>query len=362
MQVSQRFHNNTYAPGIATYGIDGKTGDVGLPGTSMFFTDFNLTDNNDFKSFASKITSRLLPLKYKEILLDRKYINGDYFITRNGEIYMLKNINELSIYSMNNLLQNNEVVDITEYLEYIGNFSKENPDDIFNTETDIRTDKLIITDSSTNITNDTSALLTLNKTNKGIGKVDFISMNTLYGSAGNMNLNISYDNTLKAFKMESKYPIVLDSNVYIKQDSNIQQTSQYSPILTTNNSITNFYGICNNLTYNIDSSIYTYTKKDSSTLYYGSIYIISLNDILQLNTLNDNDITLHFQNNNFQDFQLFKKEEMIYYFKQDYDFVKLNDLISQIIYNDLDNIQLSLIYNIEIFIKKQNRNIIGYKI
>ena len=70
----------------------------------MFFTDFNLTDNNDFKSFASKITSRLLPLKYKEILLDRKYINGDYFITRNGEIYMLKNINELSIYSMNNSL------------------------------------------------------------------------------------------------------------------------------------------------------------------------------------------------------------------------------------------------------------------
>ena len=361
MQVSQRFHNNTYAPGIATYGIDGKTGDVGLPGTSMFFTDFDLTDNEELKQFSTKITSRLLPIKIKEILLDRKYINGDYFITRTGKIYMLIDINKLSIFCMNNSIQNDEDIDLLDYFTFIGTFSKENIDDIFNTENDIRTDKLIITDSETNITNDTSALLTLNKTNIGIGKVDFLSLNTLYGSSGNMNFNISYDNTLKSFKLESQYPIVIDSNVYIKQDTNLQQTSQYSPILTTNNGITNFYGICNNLTYNIDSSIYTYTKPDSSTIYYGSIFIISLNDILQLNTLNDNDITLHFQNYNFQDFQLFKKEELVYYFKQDYDFVKLNDLISKILYDDFDNIQLSIIYNIEIYIKKQNRNLIGYK-
>ena len=42
MKVSQRFHNDTYAPGIATYGNDGKTGEKGLPGTSMFFTNYFL--------------------------------------------------------------------------------------------------------------------------------------------------------------------------------------------------------------------------------------------------------------------------------------------------------------------------------
>ena len=61
MKVSQRFHNETYAPGIATYGINGKTGEQGLPGTSMFFTDYSLP--GELLQFAQKITSRKLPIK-----------------------------------------------------------------------------------------------------------------------------------------------------------------------------------------------------------------------------------------------------------------------------------------------------------
>ena len=278
MQVSQRLHNNTYAPGIATYGIDGKTGDMGLPGTSMFFTDFDLTIPEEFKKFVNKITSRMLPLKIKEIVLERKYVNGDQFVMMNGYIYKLTDINTLSLNSMNN-----DLGEFTNYFMWIGNFSKENDNDVFSQiDNNIWKNKLTITDQDTDeITDESNALLTLNKTNKGIGSVDFITMNALYGSSGNMNLNISYDNSLKAFKLNSQYPIVIDSNLYVKQTSNLQ-TSQYSPILTTNNGITNFYSICNNINYNLDSSIYTYTKKDSSVLYYGSIYIITLNKIMNL--------------------------------------------------------------------------------
>ena len=143
MQVSQRFHNNTYAPGIATYGVDGKTGDMGLPGTSMFFTDFDLTNINEFKSFAQKITSRMLPIQIKEIVLDRKYVNGDSFVMKNGTVYMLKDINELSLNSMNDNLQD----DLTVYFEHIGNFSKEE-DDVFSIkDNNIQVDKLVITNN-----------------------------------------------------------------------------------------------------------------------------------------------------------------------------------------------------------------------
>ena len=209
MQVSQRLHNNTYAPGIATYGIDGKTGDMGLPGTSMFFTDFDLTKPEEFKEFANKITSRMLPIKIQEIVLDRKYVNGDNFVTMKGDVYLLLDINKLSLDSMNNNLSQNEIIN---YFTKIGNFSKKDISDIFSqNDNNIQTNKLTLTDSL-DITNDSEALLSINKINKGIGQVDFINMNALYGSTANMNFNISYDNTLKAFKLDSKYPIVIDSN------------------------------------------------------------------------------------------------------------------------------------------------------
>lgn len=363
MQVSQRFHNNTYAPGIATYGIDGKTGDMGLPGTSMFFTDFDLTNNDEFKLFAQKITSRMLPIQIKEIVLDRKYVNGDSFVMKNGTVYMLKDINELSLNSMNDNLQN----DITAYFEHIGNFSKDEEDDVFSIkDNNIQVDKLVITnnipgENEEPETYDSNALLSINKINKGIGNVEFINMNALYGSAGNMNLTISYDNALKAFKLDSQYPIVIDSNLYVKQGTT-NQTSQYSPVLTTTNGITNFYSICNNIGFNLDSSIFTYTKKDSSVLYYGSVYIVTLNQNSNLlNTLKDNNINLHFQNGVYQDFQLYRENELTYYFKQNYDYVKLNELITKVLFYELKNIQISLIYNIEIYIQKQETNLIGYK-
>ena len=52
---------------------------------------------------------------------------------------------------------------------------------------------------------------------------------------------------------------------------------------------------------------------------------------------------------------------MTYYFKQDYELVKLNELISKVIFSELKNIQLSLIYNIEIYLQKHETNLIGYQ-
>ena len=355
MQVSQRFHNDTYAPGVATYGIPGKPGDSGNPGTSMFFTDFDITNGIEFKQFAQKITSRMLPLKTTEIVLNRKYIDNDIFVLKNGDVYLLTDITKLSQDSLNGNLSG-----CSDYLNKISQFDKQNS--IFNgNNTNIQIkEKLNITDSTEF---DGQGLLNIQKVNPGTGDVVFIDIESLYGSAGNQNLKISYDNTLKGFKFSSQYPIFIDSNLYVNQQETLQ-ISNYSPIVSVSNGITNFYSICKELTYNLDSSIYTYTKKDSSVIYYGSIYIITLQDeeniLNRLLDFTDSSLMLHFQNKSFQDFQLYRDTEKTYYFKQDYDFVKLNDIITKVYYYDLNDVQMSLIYNIEIYLTKKNAKLLGY--
>lgn len=72
MQISQRFHNDTYAPGIATYGIQGKDGEQGTPGTSLFFSEYSIL--GEYLDFVRKITSRMLPVKNQQIQLKRKFV------------------------------------------------------------------------------------------------------------------------------------------------------------------------------------------------------------------------------------------------------------------------------------------------
>jgi hypothetical protein len=85
---------------------------------------------------------------------------------------------------------------------------------------------------------------------------------------------------LKGFVFKSKYPIVFDSNVFVHSNSATQPTqiNQYSPVLTNNKSITKFVGLCNELSYSLDASIYRYSVDDTSALYYGSVYNITLNE------------------------------------------------------------------------------------
>lgn len=358
MKVSQRLHNDTYAPGIPTYGIPGKTGDKGEPGTGMFFCDYNLP--SQINQLAQKITSRKLPLQNKEVVLDRKYINGDTFVTRNGKVYKLKNIELLSKNYANGALGNGE-----QYLDVIGVFDTERS--IFNNDNNsLKTSYLVISDSSASYNNNPStALLTLNRKNNVNGSTSFINFNSLYGPLPRMNLEIKYDNTLSAFVFQSDYPIVFEANTYVKQNA-IKPLYGYSPIVTNENTITKFYGIAQKVIYNLDASIYSYTKKDSSTVYYGCLYTVDMvekNDGILNNYLVDSStLIVHFQNNQTQDFQVYRESELTYYFREDYNYVVINDVINEVYSHYLPTIQVSLISNVEVYLKKGHTHLVGYKI
>lgn len=368
MKVSERFHNDTYAPGIPTYGIEGKTGDTGEPGVSMFFTDYSINEfdtNNDFVGFAQKITSRKLPLINYDVVLERHYVNGDQFVMRNGLVYRLKNIDDLAK-SVANGFDGFTQDMIENYLDYIGEFDIE--ESIFNEDNNQHKSKYLILSDNPTGDNPSTGLLTLNRKNNLNGYVSFLNLNALYKSLPNINLDIRYDNTLSAFVFKSDYPIVFDANTYFKMDADPNKSIYgYSPVVYKENTITNFYGTCKKLQYDLDASVYSYTKEDSSTIYFGCLYLINIQTDENVNVLDNyvtenSSIMVHFQNEQYQDFQVYRPHELTYYFKEDYDEVHLNKLLNNLQVFYLNNIQVSLIDNIEVYLHKNNINIIGYKI
>ena len=369
MQISQRFHNDTYAPGIATYGIQGKDGEQGTPGTSLFFSEYSLPD--EYLDFASKITSRMLPVKHKEIQLKRKYVNGDQFVDPSGQVYLLKDINQLII-DINNGTNLEQGI-----LEYIGKFNSIKNSDIFNDNSNsgiLRAHKFIISDD--NETTDVSSLLTVSHTNKGTDNdINFINLESLYSGQHDMNLDIKFSKKYNGFMISSKYPVYLNANVYTKFNDSNNSNNEYSPVYTTADNkskpITDYIASVKDLSCKLDASIYSYTKKDTSIIYYGVVYKISFiaddneSDTNQWNdfvsTYDNGNTVIHFQNKDHSDFIKVMPSIRDYNFRQDYDYVKLNDLINKVQYTDLPNVAISVINGIEAYVNIKNKNMSGIR-
>ena len=377
MQISQRFHNDTYAPGIATYGIQGKDGEQGTPGTSLFFSEYSLSGEPDnsskYREFASKITSRMLPVKHKEIQLKRKYVNGDQFVDPSGQVYLLKDINQLII-DINNGIPIKQLVG--SILEYIGKFNSIKNSDIFNDNSNsgiLRAHKFIISDDSKTATG--SGLLTVSHTTKDTDNdINFINLESLYSGQHDMNLDIKFSKKYNGFMISSKYPIYLNANVYTKFNNTNNTNNDYSPVYTTadnkSKTITDYIATTKDLRCDIDASIYSYTKKDTSIIYYGVIYKISFgrkDDTNSkqwedfVNTYDNGNTIIHFQNKEHSDFTTVIPTIQNYNFRQDYDYVKLNDLINKVQYNDLPNVAISVINGIEAYVNIKNKNMSGIR-
>lgn len=371
MQISQRFHNDTYAPGIATYGIQGKDGEQGTPGTSLFFSEYSLP--GEYLDFARKITSRMLPVKNEQIQLKRKFVNGDQFVDPDGKVYLLMDINQL-IRDINN--GTNQTWS-KEKLKYIGKFNSTNNSDIFsdtNNSGTLRAHKFIISDDSKTATG--SGLLTVSHINKDTDNdINFINLESLYSGQHDMNLDIKFSKKYNGFMISSKYPVYLNANVYTKFNNTNNTNNDYSPVYTTadnkSKSITDYIASVKDLSCKLDASIYSYTKKDTSIIYYGVVYKISFvaddneSDTNQWNdfvsTYDNGNTVIHFQNKDHSDFIKVMPSIRDYNFRQDYDYVKLNDLINKVQYTDLPNVAISVINGIEAYVNIKNKNMSGIR-
>ena len=371
MQISQRFHNDTYAPGIATYGIQGKDGEKGTPGTSLFFSEYSLP--GEYLDFVRKITSRMLPVKNEQIQLKRKFVNGDQFVDPTGKVYLLMDINQL-IRDINN--GTNQTWS-NEKLKYIGKFNSTNNSDIFsdtNNSGTLRAHKFIISDDSKTATG--NGLLTVSHTTKDTDNdINFINLESLYSGQHDMNLDIKFSKKYNGFMISSKYPIYLNANVYTKFNDSNNSNNEYSPVYTTadnkSKTITDYIASAKDLSCTLDASIYSYTKKDASVIYYGVVYKISFGHVNNgketnmwndfVNTYGSGNTVIHFQNKEYSDFTTIIPSIMDYNFRWDYDYVKLNDLINKVQYTDLPNVAISVINGIEAYVNIKNKNMSGIR-
>lgn len=264
--ISQKVNNYNYAPGIATYGIDGKTGETGKDGNNIYFTDFNLKDINDLQKFAVQIVQNFLPLQNSTIKISRSYKNDDLFFDKMGIIYKLKEID--------NLLNNIEsLTGWDAYFVIAGQISIADDSSIF-----IMQDNRLILNSSLYggydiITgpsyNDVSNIIDKNAVvniisnnvneNDNIEMVNIQSIDDVDIEDG--KLQVYYKTTENAFYLDSNTPIVINGDVKLNTENNTNnEYDNFSTVLTSNDTITYFKHICDKLRYNVlyDSSVNQY--------------------------------------------------------------------------------------------------------
>lgn len=352
-EISTVRHTNTYAPGIGTYGVPGIQGIPGKNGNSVFLTTFSVKDN--LSDICSRIASSKALVKYDDYEYDRPFQNGDMILDKSGDLYIISNINQLIIDNRNGIVDT-----VNTYFTYQGVY-----DLTFNINANIYNETTVIAENTSHKIDEPSALLTLVKTPENNISA-FIDMKSIYNGIPDINFKVYYDNITNTFHLNSSYPICIDAPVSVKYD-NIIQSSEYSPIQCTENSITSYVSLCKNIRVNIVCDVYDYTKNDTATTYYGAIYTLEISyhnpvetsssdDVLQqlLSVCHEDNINMfmiHIQNGIWQDYQKLREGVVNYSFKQELDAISRNQLIQSLTSNR-DNLQISLIYNLEVFLTK----------
>lgn len=247
--ISKKIYNDEYAPGIATYGINGETGDQGANGNSIFYTSFDIYNNtgNSMEMFIQKIRNKMLPVHNSNIILDREYQKGDYFFDNNGNIYRLDNIDEII-----NPTSDNASSIWTSYLTLCGKMNTSSTDAYIskasngrlNINNDYQGMDLIINNIGYGVDDTNYVLRIISDSPNSENKIEFICLSAINGYNISDQLNIFYDTALNAYHLKTEGPLLIDSEVKIKKSGSNVNIDGYSPVVINETPITSFYNIC----------------------------------------------------------------------------------------------------------------------
>lgn len=306
-------NNNLYAPGLATYGVKGNDGSIGIPGKSIYYTSFDKNIEEDLNTLKLKIqNNEVLSNNINSSLGDRTYQNGDLILDSNGIIYELSiensNINFIELGRLNQ----NEFF----YLSGVSYLQKERVINNFGIAVDyINTSSKNISDVSSYIYNGN-----INYNNVNIPYINFPHINysdiqqngyipfELYttGNTGS-ELSLVYDTVNNSFNYISNANLVLSAsdNIYVNNNKMIYDQNNLGSVLTTNDirSINLFNSQLNNLTdeiFNVSNSntVLTITYNLSKLFKNSNIDINSIIINLHINNVYTNEDQLDFTNLN----------------------------------------------------------------
>ena len=250
--LSQKYANYNYAPGIATYGIDGKTGQSGNDGNNIYFTDYNINENDGLSDLMQKILNNYLPIKGVDTKINRAYKENDIFFDRNGIIYKLININvSLSLTEWKDYFTIVGKIHINDDEQYFGIVNnrlvlntKYNGYDICSNVNANDASQYINTEAAVNIVSRNI------DENDNIEMVRMQSIDDVDVEDGKMS--VLYKTTENAFYIDSNKPIVIDGDLKVENDNNTNnEYDNFSTVLTSNDPITYFKYLCDNLNYSI---------------------------------------------------------------------------------------------------------------
>lgn len=248
--ISEKYHNYDYAPGIPTYGIDGKDGKSGMNGISLFVCQHDITNDVGLEKFGNAILQNLDMSLGGAVKINRDYIEGDSFLFTNCEIWKIKDIVELKkIAAINQLTTDN----FSQYLERVGRINMTTTTDGIITNGDrllldnTRYKGFVINNArlSNNELPDIEAPFTImsNDTDND-DNIQFIDLKSIFSNATDSELKIYYDTNTKAYHIYSDRPILFDCDLKVSNTTS-DEFDEYSAIITKENNITSFIAFCN---------------------------------------------------------------------------------------------------------------------
>ena len=248
--ISEKYHNYDYAPGIPTYGIDGKDGKSGMNGISLFVCQHDITNDVGLREFGRAILQNLDMSLGGAVKINRDYIEGDSFLFTNCEIWKIKDIVELKkIAAINQLTTDN----FSQYLERVGRINMTTTTDGIITSGDrllldnTRYKGFVINNAGLS-NNDLPSLeapftIMSNDTDND-DNIQFIDLKSIFSNATDSELKIYYDTNTKAYHIYSDKPILFDCDLKVSNTTS-DEFDEYSAIITKENNITSFIAFCN---------------------------------------------------------------------------------------------------------------------
>lgn len=248
--ISEKYHNYDYAPGIPTYGIDGKDGKSGMNGISLFVCQHDITNDVGLREFGRAILQNLDMSLGGAVKINRDYIEGDSFLFTNCEIWKIKDIVELKkIAAINQLTTDN----FSQYLERVGRINMTTTTDGIITNGDrllldnTRYKGFVINNaglSNNNLPSLDAPFTIMSNDTDNNDNIQFIDLKSIFSNATDSELKIYYDTNTKAYHIYSDRPILFDCDLKVSNTTS-DEFDEYSAIITKENNITSFIAFCN---------------------------------------------------------------------------------------------------------------------
>lgn len=327
--------NNNYAPGIATYGIDGRTGIKGDNGTSVYFTSYNLeygsSNENEQNELLVKINQSKVLSKYVDKPNGRDYEVGDIIIDGSGYIY--------SLYKMNGSFA----------LKYVSVIKNEDSSSFFKKVNDrvmVNKEGLDVVSGSVNVEkipeSDYPFRVVSIDRNSVDGNYNLLSLVACsYMSDERKYLNIFYNKEDDSFHFETESNIVLDtSSLMVKGTNSKESFSDYYKVEPYNDPIGLLHRVYSEARYSYNGSDFLTIEGFHNN--FSNIEIVP--DYIKVKVLND-DYTTKTE-------KLFTLDHTNINNVDDYFKVYVGETLKNV---DKTNICISLIKGVEIYINPNNQ-------